>query len=121
MTTNNDDSHLKTANINVGNNETYTAWESHLRVKEEQLGIPRNPNSTYPERVEEIEKRLRDNEERIQKMCSPLLDDGNIIQILEKAERKWGIEAPAEYNIADRVELVEKTAFNFMARLQVWL
>jgi hypothetical protein len=44
-----------------------------------------------------------------------------VLQILEEAERKWGIDAPEGFNLGDRVELVEKTAFNFMSRLQVWL
>jgi len=108
-------------NEEIHDSSHMTAWEAHIRINEEQLGIPKNPNLTYPERILEIERQLKAKRDDEHKIPLNLLDDRNMEAILDQAEKKWGIEVPEGYNFAQRVELIEKTAFNYMARLQVWL
>ena len=98
-----------------------TAWEAHIRITEEQLGISKNENLSYPERIKEIEQRSKEKKTNFKRLPLDITEDEQMIEILEQAEKKWGIKVPEGYNFAQRVELIEKTAFTLMARLQVWL
>ena len=100
-----------------------TAWALHLQQTEQKWGIRNDAKLTYPERIRQIEQKAQMQSQVLEQSQNHvhLLEDENIIKILEQAEKKWGVEVPDGFNLAQRVELLEKTAFNFMARLQVWL
>jgi hypothetical protein len=104
----------------TSSNDPHSVFASNLRLIEETWGITNGSELTYPERVQQLEERTQ-NQRRTIATETAFLQNDHVLQILEEAERKWGIDAPEGFNLGDRVELVEKTAFNFMSRLQVWL
>ncbi len=120
-TTKNHASKVGNGDINNGEASSLTAWEAHIRVQEQHLGITRNPNATFPERILEIENRLKAKQNHAELIPLNIANDQQIEEILGEAEKKWGVNVPEGYTYAQRIELIEKTAFNFMARLQVWL
>lgn len=104
----------------TSSNDPNSVFAANLRLIEEKWGITNGSDLTYPERVQQIEEKNQ-NQRRTIATETAFLQNDHVLQMLEEAERKWGIEAPEGFNLGERVELVEKTAFNFMSRLQVWL
>jgi hypothetical protein len=105
--------------------ENISSWSQQLKEVELKFGITSDKNMDYPNRIQEIEKVAGEKAEKKEKFKMPsILQEEEIeamTKLVEKAEERWGVEAPEHFNLAQRIELVEKTAFNFMARLQVWL
>jgi len=117
-TTDNDDAQRMDASTKL--NGTPTLLGDNLRILEEKWEITNGCTLTYPERVRQIEEKVRNQQISVETETAFLQND-HVLQMLEEAERKWGIEAPDGYNLGQRVELIEKTAFSFMSRLKVWL
>ena len=123
-----DSTEVGTTGNNQGTNEDAATSSNHpnsvfaanLRLIEEKWGITNGSNLTYPERVQQIEEKTQ-NQRRSIATETAFLQNDHVLQMLEEAERKWGIKAPEGFNLGERVELVEKTAFNFISRMQVWL
>lgn len=107
-------------NASANLNGAPTLLGENLRLLEEKWGITNGSTLTYPERVQQLEQKIQ-NQRITEETETAFVQNDNVLQMLEEAERKWGIEVPDGYNLGQRVELVEKTAFSFMSRLKVWL
>ena len=105
--------------------EDISSWSQQLKEVELKFGVTTDENMNYPNRIREIERVAGEKAEQKEKFKLPSILQQEEIEamtkLIEKAEERWGVEAPEHFNLAQRIELVEKTAFNFMARLQVWL
>ncbi len=100
-----------------------TLWSQKLAQIEHKWGldIASSESMTYPERIKRIEARAQSQVAVLEQANLQVLEDAHMVEMIERAEKKWSIEVPEGYNLAQRIELIEKTAFNFMSRLQVWL
>jgi len=102
-----------------------SSWSNQLREVESQFGVVSDQNMDYPNRIKEIERVASQQTKQQEKFKLPSIlqteEIEHMIRLVEQAEERWGIVVPENFNLAQRIELIEKTAFNFMARLQVWL
>jgi hypothetical protein len=102
-----------------------SSWSNQLREVESQFGVVSDQNMDYPNRIREIERVASQQAKQQEKFKLPSIlqteEIEHMVRLVEQAEERWGIDVPENFNLAQRIELIEKTAFNFMARLQVWL
>jgi cysteinyl-tRNA synthetase len=112
------------AQANSTTNEI-SSWSQQLKEVESKFGVASDEKMDYPNRIKEIEKIASEQAEQKEKFKMPSILEKEeieaIARLVEQAEERWGVEVPENFNLAQRIELIEKTAFNFMARLQVWL
>lgn len=59
-----------------------------------------------------------DEKERSQNL--PTVDTDTYLKEVEMAEGKCGLSPPEHYNLTERVEMIEQTAYSFIKRLKIW-
>jgi len=105
-------------------------WTDRIRKVEKRWNIALDETKNFSERVEAIECKALFCREILQS-ASTSLEKGNeelpttntdaTLKEVELAEEKWGILPPDGYNLSERIEMIEQTAYSFVKRLELWL
>jgi len=108
-------------------------WTDRIRKAEMKWDIELDESKNFSQRVETIESRALfcrkvlqstnkslESEENRSEVTSDMNTSGPLKEI-EQAEEKWGLSPPEDYNLTERIEMVEQTAYSFIKRLELWL
>jgi len=106
-------------------------WTDRIRRVEKKWNIALDENKNFSQRVEAIESKalfcrkvLNDanisSEEKEESQTLPTINTDGTLKDVELAEDKWGLSPPEGYNLTERIESIEQTAYRSIKRLELW-
>jgi len=118
-------------NISKESDKSSSIWTDKIRKVEMKWGIALDETKSFSQRVEAIEKKALNCRNVLHSSSKYLVSEGKkgegisimntdrTLKEVEIAEEKWGLSPPEGYNLTERIEMIEQTAYSFVKRLEL--
>jgi len=128
-----DEEHVSVSRESVSTEMTKPAsiWSDRIRRVENKWDIVIDENKSFAQRVEAIESKALFCRSVLQNSSKSSVEENaadihslrteGTLKEVELAEEKWGLSPPEGYNLTERIQLIEQTAYSFIKRLELWL